>query len=59
MPDYTYDQTLAQYTSQSVELKPIKLKSTVRHKIEHLQFNKNMFHAISSIQQNYLGVIQA
>ena len=59
MPGYEFDQTLGQYTSKSVELKPIKIKSTVRHKIEHLQFSKNKFVAISSIQQNYLGVIQA
>ena len=59
MPGYEYDQTLGQFSSRNVDFKPIKIKSTLRHKIEHLKFTRNNFIAISSIQGDYLGVIQA
>ena len=57
MPGYTYDSTLDQFTSELPELKPIRRDSAIRHKIETLKFEKNEFIAISSIKDNYLGVI--
>ena len=58
MPGYQYDFTTDMFVPEQgrTEL-PIKRDCAIRHKIETLKFDKNEFFALSTLKDNYLGVI--
>ena len=61
MQGYSYDYTQDQFIPDKgckTDL-PIKRDSSIRHKIETLKFDKNEFFALSTLNQNYLGVISS
>ena len=55
--DYQYNSTQDQFSSTNPDFKPIKRNSVLRYRIENLKFQNNEFIAISTIQDNFLGVI--
>ena len=59
MSNYIYDSTMDQFVSDDADFKPIRRDSAIRHKITALKFEKNEFIGISSIKEDYLGVVQA
>uniref|UniRef100_A0A7S3CKY1 DNA-directed RNA polymerase II subunit RPB7 n=1 Tax=Strombidium rassoulzadegani TaxID=1082188 RepID=A0A7S3CKY1_9SPIT len=57
--EYEYNSTNDQYLSLNPDLPPIKRGTKIRYRIENLKFQNNEFAAISTIQDNYLGVINS
>ena len=57
MPGYNWDSTNGMFTSENSHFKPVRRECAIRHKIETLKFAQNEFIALSSIEDEYLGVI--
>ena len=47
------------YLSKDMEEKVLKRGSKIRYKIENLKFQNNEYMGISSIQGDYLGVLES
>ena len=57
MPGYTYDNQNDQFMSKDSSQQPIRKECSIRHKIQTLTFDNGNYEVISSIQDDYLGVI--